>query len=118
MAQGETSDFEASWEYDGTPGEYPETSERLFGCPKFLSAPKYDTQGNNIRWRISGKRPLTVEVYWNGYQIKSFIHTGKGSVLRLNSTSRWRCGQYQVRVSNLSGAVIQPLQIRMEHLHY
>lgn len=117
MAQGETSDFYATWDYDGTPVDYSETSERLIGGPKFLTSPKYNKQQGCIRWRISGQRPLKVEVYKNGLQIHSFNYTEKGSVLHLNNSSRRRCGQYEIQVSNPFGTAIQRLEIRREHLN-
>lgn len=117
MAPGETSDFNATWTYDSTFGEYPETSERLFGGPKFLTSPKYNKQQDCIRWRISGERPLNVDVYRNRSRIYSFTHQENGSVLYLNNTSKRRCGKYEIRVSNPLGTVRQRLEIRREHLN-
>ncbi|KAJ8030271.1 hypothetical protein HOLleu_26636 [Holothuria leucospilota] len=114
-----------AWEMSSTKRESPDFGTIVpascgghnVGRPKFLTSPRYNKQQGCIRWRISGQRPLKVEVYKNGLQIHSFTYTEKGSVLSLHNSSRRRCGQYEIQVSNAFGAVKQRLEIRREHLN-
>lgn len=111
MGQSESSDYYVEWNYDGNHGQLRETQDRLLGIPKFLTSPRYNTQGDCIRWRISGQRPLTFKVYHNGYLILNLSYTCEGSVLQLKCTSGLEPGIYEIQVANAIGTAIRRLEI-------
>ncbi|KAJ8030273.1 hypothetical protein HOLleu_26638 [Holothuria leucospilota] len=111
MGQSESSDYYVEWSNDGNPGQLRETQDRLHGIPRFLTSPRYNTQGDCIRWRISGLRPLTFKVYHNGYLILNLTYTKTCSVLKIKCTSGLRSGIYEIQVANVSGTAIRRLEI-------